>query len=88
MTGGISVTHVHGPRASQKRHIDADAVIKGVSARTAKVFTSCRNDPNKVADEQDSIVVYIEQAAFCSKIGYVCTFGPRMRGNLVAKSEG
>ena len=85
--GGISVACVHDPRSSQKRHIDADGVIKGGSARTAKRSISCRSDDNGFADEKYSIVVSLKPAVFCSKIVYFYRFVVGIRGNVVAKSE-
>ena len=64
MTGGSSVACVHDPRSGQKRYTDADEVIEGGSARTVKRSISCRNDGNRFAGEQDSIVVSLEQAFF------------------------
>ena len=40
VTGGIGVACMHDPRSGQKRHIDADGVIKGGSARTARLAMS------------------------------------------------
>ena len=76
---------VHYPRSGQKAHIDADEVIGGGSARTARRFISCSSDGNRLASEQNSIVVSLEQAFyfFC----YIYGFGPRVRGNVVAESE-
>ena len=47
-----------------------------------------RGDGNRFVDEQDCFVVSLEQATFRGKVGYVCGFGPRMRGNAVTKSNG
>ena len=63
MTGRIGVACVYDPRPGQKVHIDADAVIEEGSALTIRVFISCRGDENRFADEQDSTIVCLEQAA-------------------------
>ena len=79
---------VHDPSSGQNGHINADGVIEGGSTQTARRFISCRSDGNRFAKEQEGIAVSLEQTTFCGKVCYVCGFEPRMRGNVVAKSEG
>ena len=88
MIGSIGATCVHNPRSGQNDHIDAYRVIEGGSTWTARVSVSCSGDDSRLADEQGSIVVSLEQVAFCCKVSYVCGFEPRMRGNVAKKSEG
>ena len=88
MTGGICIVWVHDLRSGKKRYIDADGNIEEGSAQTASGSIRCRDDGNRFADKQESIVVSLDQATFCSKIDYGCAFAPCRGGNVIAKSEG
>ena len=78
---------VHDPQSGRKGYIDADGVIEQRSTRTARGPISCRGDDNRSMNMQDSIVVSLEHAAFCSKIDHVCDFGPCMRGNGAQRAK-
>ena len=88
MVGSIGAACTHDPRSGRNDHIDTYGVIEGGSTSTVRVSVRCSGDDSKLADEQGSIAVSLEQVAFCCKASYVCGFGLRMRGNVTIESEG
>ena len=84
MTGSIGVACVHDPRSGQKGHIDANKVVERRPSRTGRETIWSEGYGGRAADKQYSIVVTLDQAAFGSKIEYVCGVGALMRGNVVA----
>ena len=77
--GGIGAACVHDPRSGQNDHIDAYGAIEGGSTWTVRVSVSGSGDDSRLADEQGSIVVSLEQVVVCCKVSYVCGFGPYAR---------
>ena len=75
---------VHDSQSGQKKHIDAEEFVEGKSVQTGRVAINYRTNVNRYVAENDSIVVTKQQAATCSKIGYVCDFRLRMRAYVVA----
>ena len=51
VTRGIGVACVHDPRSGQERHINADGVIQGGSARAAVVSIRRRGDDDRFSEE-------------------------------------
>ena len=75
---------VHDSQSGQKGYVDAERFVEGRSVQRGRVAINCRMNVKRYVAEKDRIVVSQEQAAICSKIGYVCDFRPRMRAYVVA----
>ena len=75
---------MHDPRSGQKGHIDANGVVERGPSRTGREIIWSGGYCDGVADNQYSIVVTLDQAAFGGEIKYVCGVGALMRGNVVA----
>ena len=75
---------MHDPRSGQEGHIVANEVIERRPSKVGRRTVWSGGNCDVVADKQYSIVVTLDQAAFGSKIKYVCGIGTLMRGNVVA----
>ena len=80
----IRVACAHDSQSGQKGYIDAEEFVEGRSIQTGRVAINYRINVNRYVVKKYSIVVSHEQAATCSKIGYVCDFRLRMRAYVVA----
>ena len=63
---------IHDPRSGQEGHKDANGVIGRRPSNTGRRAIWSRGNCDVVADKQDSIVVTLDETAFCSEIQYVC----------------
>ena len=75
---------MHDPRSGQEGHIDANGVIERRPSNADRKAIWSGGSCDAVADKQYSTVVPLNQAAFGSKIKYVCGVGTLMRRNVVA----
>ena len=74
---------LHDPRSGQERHVDANGVVKRRPSKEGGVAVGGGGGCG-TADEQFSIVVTLNQAAFGGEIEDVCVIGALVRGDVVA----
>ena len=84
VTGGVGVARLHNPRSGQERHVDANGVVKRRPSNAGGVAVGLGGGGGGTADEQYSIVVTLNQAAFGGEIEDVCVVGALVRGDVVA----
>ena len=75
---------MHDLRSGQKRHIDANGVVKMRPSKTGRETIWSGDYGGGAADKQYSIVLTLDQAAFGGDIEYVCGVGALMRRDVVA----
>ena len=84
VTGGVGVAHLHDPRSGQEGHVDANGVVKRRPSKAGRVAVWLGGGGGGTVDEQYSIVVTLDQAAFGGEIEDVCGVGALVRGDVVA----
>ena len=85
VTGGVGVARLHDPRSGQEGHVDANGVVKRRPSKAGGVAVGLGGGGGGTADEQCSIVVTLDQAAFGGEIEDVCGVGALVRGDVVAQ---
>ena len=75
---------MHDPRSGQEGHVDANGAVKRRPSKAGRGTILSGGDGGGTADEQYSIVVTLDQAAFGGEIEYVCGIGALVRGDVVA----
>ena len=84
VTGGVGVARLHDPRSGQEGHVDANGGVKRRPSKAGRVAVWLGGGGGGTADEQYSIVVTLDQAAFGGEIEDVCGVGALVRGDVVA----
>ena len=84
VTGGVGVARLHDPQSGQEGHVDANGIVKRRPSKAGGVAVVLGGGGGGTADEQYSIVVTLDQAAFGGEIEDVCGVGALVRGDVVA----
>ena len=84
VTGGVGVARLQDPRSGQEGHVDANGVVKRRPSKAGRRTVWSGGDGGGTADEQYSIVVTLDEAAFGGEIEDVCGVGAVVRGDVVA----
>ena len=78
------MAYMQDPRSGHEGHVDANRVVKNRPSKAGRGTIWSGGDGGGTADEQDSIVVTLDQAAFGGEIEYVGGVGALVRGGVVA----
>ena len=78
------MARLHDPRSGQEGNVDANEVVKRRPSKAGRVAVWLGGGGGGTADEQYSIVVTLDQAAFGDEIEDVCGVGALVREDVVA----